>query len=57
MAAWTGNAEFVGLLLKMNARANATAQDDFTPLHFAAQSSGEGVTECIQLLVKKDKKV
>jgi ankyrin repeat protein len=56
IAAWCGKSEVCLLLIRSNAQLTAKAQDGFTAVHFASQSSNsEGSSECIRILLKKEK--
>jgi ankyrin repeat protein len=55
LAAWSGNLEALQVLVRANAKIDAKAMDGFTAVHFAAQSSAEGASNCIRFLVKKNK--
>lgn len=55
IAAWSGNVEALQTLIRANAKIDAVAMDGFTALHFAAQSNSVSASECIKVLVKKQK--
>ena len=55
MAAWTGNFEVFQILVRANAKMDLKAMDDFTVLHFAAQSSNPEASYCIKLISQKAK--
>ena len=54
LAAWKGDPELVQLLLLAKASTSKKARDNFSPLHFAAQS---GNVECCKILVEANPKL
>jgi len=55
LAAWKNNIEILNILISFKANINATAMDNFTAVHFAAQNSNG--SEFIKILIKNDKKL
>ena len=55
LAAWKNNIDILNLLLSFKANINATAMDNFTAVHFAAQNVNG--SEFIRILIKKDKRL
>lgn len=57
LAAWSGNIEILNMLLRAKADIRAKAMDNFTLLHFAAQSTSPDAPECIRLIGKKARSI
>lgn len=56
LAAWCGDSAALLMLLRARSNTHAKAIDQFTALHFAAQSKNDnGASACVKLLIKKDK--
>jgi hypothetical protein len=55
LAAWKNNIDILNLLISFKVNVNATAMDNFTAVHFAAQNANG--SEFIRILIKKDKRL
>ena len=55
LAAWKNNTDILNILISFKANIHATAMDNFTAVHFAAQNANG--SEFIKILIKNDKKL